>query len=368
MKFVTLFLKTENVHLQKDVGMIPFLLHKYYGYDSAIVTYPNSASYPYAENEVKGLSLHFLKKRFGVLADGCLYLMRRAKSIDVLNVYHLNLSSFFYLLVFCIFRKKGSIAYLKLDMNPVGLKTAFARGPVGFIKRKTMELADVMSVESTLLFEKLEKHYGDKVFYLPNGYSLPEQESLVKKGNVILTVGNLGTREKATDILLEAFAQCADRQGFTLRLVGSVAKEFHGFIDDYFKRYPSLVERVVFCGSIQEKDKLAAEYDRAKIFAFPSRSESFGIALTEAASRGDYIITTKGVPAGYDVSAHGRYGAWIDIDDKRALSEQFVKLWESTWDWERQAEEIRQYTRLHFQWEKLCERLHERLSCSGRER
>lgn len=366
MKFVTLFLKTENVHLQKDVGMIPFLLHKYYGYDSKIVTYQNSASYPYAENEVKGLSLHFLKKRFGIIADGCFYLIRSAKRIDVLNVYHLNLSSFFYLLVYRIFRKKKSIAYLKLDMNPVGLKTAFARGPVGFIKRRTMGLADVMSVESTLLLKKLKKHYGDKVFYLPNGYSLPEQDMVVKKEDVILTVGNLGTKEKATDILLNAFADSADRQGFTLRLVGSVTEEFQEFTETYFEQYPLLRERVIFCGSIQDKKELAKEYDRAKIFAFPSRSESFGIVLTEAASRGDYIITTRGVPAGYDISNQGKYGTLIEIDDRRALAEEFAGLWEDNRDWERQAEEIRRYASARFQWEKLCADLYSAIAPDGR--
>ena len=368
MKLVTLFLKTENVHLQKDVGMIPFLLHKYYGYDSGIVTYRNGADYPYARNEVKGLGLWFLKKRLGIIADGCFYLMRNAKRIDILNVYHLNLSSFFYLFTYRIFRKRGSIAYLKLDMNPVGLKNAFLRGPVGWIKRRTMAFADVMSVESTLLLRELKKHYGDKVFYLPNGYSLPERKVTVKKEDVILTVGNLGTREKATDVLLEAFADCADRQGFTLRLVGSVTEEFRAYQEACFEKYPALRERVVFCGSIQDKNLLAAEYDKAKIFAFPSRSESFGIVLTEASSRGDYIITTEGVPAGYDISCQGKYGMVIGIDDRKALSEAFVKLWNMPLDWEGQAEEIRHYTEEHFQWEKLCAVLQSALAAECGER
>lgn len=361
MKFVTLFLKTENVHLQKDVGMIPFLLHQYYGYDSSVVSYRNSGDYSYLEREVRGLSLHFLKRKYGILLDGCLYLLRNSKNIDVLNVYHLNLSSFFYLLIFRIFKKKSGIAYLKLDLNPAGLKTAMAGGPVGWIKRCTMRLASVMSVESTQLYGKLREYYADKVFYLPNGFSLPETKYPVKKENIILTVGNLGTAEKATDVLLNAFAASASRHGFVLRLVGSVEESFRGFVEKYFKQYPELKERVIFCGSIREKEILAAEYDRAKIFALPSRSESFGIALTEAASRGCYLITTQGVPAGYDISAQGRFGITTGIDDTDGLAESFVRLWESETDWEWQAEEIRCHTAENFSWEKLAAKLHARL-------
>ena len=41
MNFVTLFLPTENFHLTKDVGMIPYIMYKYYGYNSTIVSYDN---------------------------------------------------------------------------------------------------------------------------------------------------------------------------------------------------------------------------------------------------------------------------------------------------------------------------------------
>lgn len=36
--FVTLFVHTKNIHLTKDVGMIPYCMAKNHGYDSKIVT------------------------------------------------------------------------------------------------------------------------------------------------------------------------------------------------------------------------------------------------------------------------------------------------------------------------------------------
>src|SRR6476620_5530988 len=62
-KFLTLFPYTENVHLIKDVGMIPYVLHKEYGYESTIASFQNG-EYPYLEDDVKGLKQTFIKKIF----------------------------------------------------------------------------------------------------------------------------------------------------------------------------------------------------------------------------------------------------------------------------------------------------------------
>ena len=95
MRFVTLFTRTENIHLLKDVGLVPYYLHRCFGVDASIATYKNSESYPYLEREVNGLKLEFFPKtKLGKLLDGISYLTKEGKNIDVLNLYHLNLSSF----------------------------------------------------------------------------------------------------------------------------------------------------------------------------------------------------------------------------------------------------------------------------------
>ena len=76
MRFVTMYPETENVHLIKDVGMIPFIMHKKFAYDSTIVCYKNE-DYSYLENEVKGLKLDFIKKYTGKsIIDGAIYLFK----------------------------------------------------------------------------------------------------------------------------------------------------------------------------------------------------------------------------------------------------------------------------------------------------
>ena len=368
MKFVTLFLKTENVHLLKDVGMIPYFLHKNYGWDCVVATRQNCAEYSYLANEVRGLRLDFVKQtRLGRIFDGIRYLKAHAAEIDVLNLYHLNLSTYFYELAFRKYNRTGKI-YLKLDMNPVGLKTCLAKDLRGLIKRASIRRADVVSVETTVLQKELVKHFGQKIIYLTNGYfdrtaSLPDQKALpFEKENVILTVGNLGTKEKATDVLLAAFAESAPHHDWTLKLIGPVAEQFQPEIADFYGRYPQLKERVQFLGSIHDKKRLMNEYRKAKVFALPSRSESFGIVLVEAASQGCYLVTTDMVPAGYDVNGNGRFGLVVPADDIDALSKALENLFTVNRFWDKEAEEIAAYAKEAFCWDAIIELLYQAIS------
>ncbi|MBR6485780.1 MAG: glycosyltransferase, partial [Lachnospiraceae bacterium] len=274
MRFVTLFLKTGNVHLIKDVGMIPYHLYRDHGFDCSVACYDNGGDYSYADNEVKGLKIDLVKKtRAGIIGDGIGYLVKNARKIDILNIYHLNLSSYFYEIAYRIFNPKGKI-YLKLDMNPAGFISCFKKNPVGIIKRATIRRADLVSVETTMMLKKLKIFYGDKVIYIPNGcYREEAEDEPAAKEDVILTVGNLGTREKATDVLLEAYASYIKASPYSkwkLRLVGSIADEFGKYMDEYFKRYPDIREMVTFTGPISDKRKLDEEYRKAKVFTLPS--------------------------------------------------------------------------------------------------
>ena len=345
--------------------MIPYFLHKNYGWDCVIATRQNCAEYSYLANEVRGLRLDFVKQtRLGRIFDGIRYLKAHASEIDVLNLYHLNLSTYFYELAFRKYNRTGKI-YLKLDMNPVGLKTCLAKDLRGLIKRASIRRADVVSVETTVLQKELVKHFGQKIIYLTNGYfdrtaSLPDQKALpFEKENVILTVGNLGTKEKATDVLLAAFAKSAPHHDWTLKLIGPVAEQFQPEIADFYGRYPQLKERVKFLGSIHDKERLMNEYRKAKVFALPSRSESFGIVLVEAASQGCYLVTTDMVPAGYDVNGNGRFGLVVPADDIDALSKALENLFTVNRFWDKEAEEITAYAKEAFRWDAIIDRLYQ---------
>lgn len=371
MRFVTLYLKTENVHLTKDVGMIPYYLYKDHDIESYVATYDNSGAYPYAEKEVKGLKLDFIKKtRGGIIIDGILYLIKNARKTDVLNIYHLNLSSYFYEIAYRLFNRRGRI-YLKLDMNPKGFISCFKKNPVGIIKRATIRRADLVSVETTLMEKKLRRFYGDKILYIPNGcYSYEGEEAgdgngaIPRKEKVILTVGNLGTYEKATDVLLEAYAEYVRKSAgadWKLRLVGSVDEGFRTYIDDYYRRYPDMADKVTFTGPITDRAELDKEYRRAGIFTLPSLSESFGIVLVEAARRGCYLITTDMVPAGYDISDKYRYGISVPAGSSSELAGAFIKACDNDCDRDEMAKKIAARTGAAYDWHKIVNRLYDSL-------
>ncbi len=350
MVFVTLFTRLKNVHLLKDVGMIPYLLHRDYGVQSIMTTRRNEKSYPSLKQEVKGLSIRFIRGK------GALYLIRNAKNIDVLNVYHLNLQSFFNLLIFRLLKKKTAKSYLKLDIDDRGLKRLLQPGTVGFIKRRTVDLADLVSAETKRIWKKLYDIYGEKILYVPNGYYTEEQEAETEfhKKNIILTVGELGTEAKATEVLIRAFVKAVqDTQDWKLQLVGPVAEGFQN-------PYPE-DSRIIFEGKITDRNRLNRIYREAKIFAFPSRHESFGIAMLEAAAQGDYIVSTRGVPAARDIIEVTGGGRIVPVDDTQALSGVFRKLMDSDRDWDGKAKDIARKTSDHFRWEKIIPGLEERL-------
>ncbi len=360
MVFVTLFTRLKNVHLLKDVGMIPYILHRDHGVDATVVSFRNEESYPYLKQEVRGLKLKFLKRRpGGELWAAARYVWHHAREIDVLNLYHLNLSSFVCMAIYHFRKRPGSIGYLKLDMDLSGYRRLIRFSPVGLVKRLTILFSDIVSVESTILFEALEKKYQEKVLYIPNGfYSTGKKPELdFRKENIILTVGELGTRPKATENLLDAFAGAASDSDWKLVLVGNVAEDFKPRLQSFLARHEELKDRIVLTGEIRDKEELKKIYRRAKIFALPSRSESFGIVLLEAASNGDFLITTKGVPAGYDIYNDGKFGFIVPVDDVPSLSGALLRLIHSGTDWNVRAAEIADYTWFNFSWEPIVSKL-----------
>ncbi|MDO4188669.1 MAG: glycosyltransferase family 4 protein [Lachnospiraceae bacterium] len=372
MRFVTLNPRTKNVNLVKDVGLIPYYLHTLFGVDATVVTYKNDEAYPYLDNEVKGLKIEFIKKRFGRQIDGMLYVLKNAKKIDVLNVYHLNTASLLSELAYKLMNKNGKI-YLKLDMSREGLRTVLLKDLRGFIKRLDIKLADVVSCETVKILEVLKENFGEKIIYITNGCLIPDEcrlndytignlDNSVNSDNTILTVANFGTWEKASDTLLDAFVKSAKDHDYKLKVIGSVAKEFKPYIDKILAENNDVADRIQFLGEIHDRKALYEEYRKAKIFTLPSRQESFGIVLVEAAYEGCYLITTEATAAGYDVSDNGRFGTIVKTDDVNDLAKAFTEICtNSEYDFNNHAKEISEYAEEVFNWEKIVFKLYEYL-------
>lgn len=364
MNFCTLFLKTENVHLMKDVGQLPLCLKKDFGYHAYIATYKNG-EYPYLKNEAKGLELQFVKKSImGRCFDGIQYIYINRKKIDVLNVYHLNLPSFLWIIFFKLVCKKGAITYLKLDADHFEIEKMQKRNPTAFIKHITIRNADIVSAESQIMRKTLQKYCKTEILYIPNGYlgvQADIRDPEVAKENIILTVGRLGTYQKATELLVDAFICAKVSPQWKLVLVGSMADEFAEWMEERMKKHPKIHDRIIMPGLIEDKKDLRKWYQKAKIFTLPSRYESFGIVLIEALLAGDYLITSDTVLAADDLIQDSNMGTIFPSDSLEELKKVLEETTALDIDWNKNAKLITKSVEDKFLWANILQTLDQRI-------
>lgn len=131
----------------------------------------------------------------------------------------------------------------------------------------------------------------------------------------LLTVASL-TRRKGHDVLIESLAALADLP-WKARFVGS--GDFDPPWADSLRtrvRDLGLSERICFAGTVEN---IKAEYQRADLFALPSRFEGYGMAFAEAIAAGVPVVAarTGAVP---DVVPE-QAGLLVPVDDTIALTE-----------------------------------------------
>lgn len=359
MNFCTLFLKTENVHLMKDIGQIPFCLKRDFGYNAFVATYRNG-EYPYLLNEVKGLELQFVKKTvFGSIIDGISFLIKRRNDIDILNVYHLNLSTFFWILFFKMVSGRKAITYLKLDANYLEISKIKQKNIRAIIKRIAINSADIVSCESTAIQAALQKYCKNPIIYIPNGYLEMRKEEKIyqKKENIFLTVGRLGTYAKATEILVDAFLQSDFESDWKLVLIGTMTKEFEMWLEKRLQSYPEAKKNILILGNIENKECLQEWYRKAKIFVLPSRYEGFPLVLIEALMNGCYIITTNVVLAAQDLLCNDGMGRFVMVDSQEELADALINASRLQMNWDENAIHIEKEIGDKFLWRNILKNL-----------
>jgi glycosyltransferase involved in cell wall biosynthesis len=306
---VTIFEKAENIHLIKDVGQIPYLMYKYFDYDSTLIAYKNRGDYGYLEDEVKDLKMDFIPKiKVGRYSLSILwYLFFNAKKIDVLHLFHHREKTYLNFLMYKWRNPQGK-AFLKSDIGLESLKEYD-----GFVPKKRPKYAirswlfgkvlpklDVVSVESQEGYKLVSTKYMEhqsKFLYMPNGiniermYELCPLKNFEEKENIVLTVGRIGAPEKNNELLLDT-CQKLDLQDWKVVFVGPIEESFRTKIDTFFAKNPHLKEKVIFTGAIYDRAKLYEWYAKSKIFCLTSFAESFGFVLIEAMAYGNVIVTT----------------------------------------------------------------------------
>lgn len=311
-----------NAQLLKDCGVIPYLLHKNHGCDVTMAgghkeDYPNLKYVP-------GLKMEFLPD--GSLQSMMDYLANESADIDCLLLY--GCYPFYFPLadIYKCINPSGKIA-LALDANSHWMDRIQWTEP-SF--QKFMNHCDVISAAGRTMQKHLNEKWPWKIEFVPNGfYNFSEQPWNVdfeKKENIILTVGRLGTTQKATDILLEAFALAADKiPEWELHLVGGVAKNFECYIKEFWDRFPGLKQRVQFLGHISDRNLLYEQYKRSKIFALPSTFEGGANVVAEALYAGNAVAITK-IDEYMDATDCERCGLAAEIGDAEGFADILSRL------------------------------------------
>lgn len=335
MNFVLLYPEMRNIDLIKDVGMIPNTLRTQFNFDSKIVCIKNEDFIHYRDInnvEIQYLNVKHTNSKLDIFVASCLYLIKNSKNIDILQLYHPVKSNFIWLKIFRHFNKLGKV-YLKLDaddriVNSVKGKHSFFH----YAKRKMIYALltepEYVTVESSMIQKKIEDYYNIRISILQNGFqdNYPVPDIIIKQ-DIMLNVARLGTYQKGTDILLEAFSQSAINHGWKLVLIGSIEESFKTYLRHFFQENTELEGRVIFKPEEFDRARLFEEFEKASLFILPSRFESFGIVLAEALSRGCYLVTTDAVPSGEDIIKDTTFGCIVRNEQVSELAQVMEDLW-----------------------------------------
>lgn len=363
-RFVTLHPAGTNVDLMKDEGQIPYTLCCNYPIEAEIV-----ACHIDKKNAnitaVSGLKVKHIPYIVNNALSGLFYLIFNSKKIDWLNIYFAGRQAYIWTKIFKILNHRGKV-YLKLDMDFRSSDLYDRDNRERKIFYKCTDVVDLVSVESEALKNRIQKYSSKEIYVIGNGISKPDFNPITNqaRSNTFLTVARLGTKQKATDILLQGFAKTANKHNWNLVLIGTIEEEFKKYIDKFFKEYPELKGRIQFLGQINDRKQLYNEYCKAKVFVLPSRWESYGISCAEAISCGCSLILTNSIPPAKEMTNCEKYGRIIEANNVDDLADALLEATKKQYT-EKETNEMVEYANKQFSWNEICAKLYTYMMNSG---
>ena len=352
-----------NQELLKDCGLVPYLLHKNYGFRAVMVGAGKFApeAFPYLEY-VRGLEMDFIDE--DTVEARLKYVKAHAGDIDLLILYGARPEYAPVVDLYKKLRPDGKI-YLAADMDSRwAVQVQFANPAF----KRMFALCDVVATSCRPVQKHIIAKWNVPVNLIRNGWYNFAGVTFddMRKENVILTVARIGTFQKQNHVMLEAFAKVAAQlPTWTMRLVGTVEDDFKPYVEKYFAEHPNLRGRVIFVGLVESKAALMEEYKRAKIFCLSSHWEGGAPNVTaEALFSGNFIVTSA-IDAADDMIDGGKCGRVFPVGNVDALADIFREVCtndELIADGERHAVE---YAKQNFDAEKIVARLHYMLYGGG---
>jgi glycosyltransferase involved in cell wall biosynthesis/SAM-dependent methyltransferase len=333
-----------NVELIKDCGLIPYFLAKNHGFtvymigqapdgiapgiygreqaDEIIFTYP----YFYYVD-----TLHFWLVKEYTQETRISILKEIASKADLLILRGCHASNIPLPAIYKQINTSGKV-YCGLDANSTWMDTILWDKPdfLQFLKN-----TDVMATSCTAMAEYLSEKWPKHIETITNGTCdflsvFQEFTPFSQRENTILTVGRLGTEQKATEVLVQAFLLIEKEiPDWKLKLIGSETPEFRQFMKNIFENHPELRNRVIEPGEISGRPMLYQEYKKAKIFALSSRLEGGTPNAAADALMAGLAMAVTDVDACEDMTAGGQCGLVSPIDDVEALAQNLRALCQS---------------------------------------
>ena len=184
--------------------------------------------------------------------------------------------------------------------------------------------ADVVTANSLGAINKMEEYVPkNKLKFLPNPVLFIDKDNVCKNNNrenIILGVGSL-RYEKGFDILLESFSRIHDKiPDWKLIILGD-----GGLKADLQKQTELLgiEDKVILAGRVDEP---ANYYQRATVFALPSRREGMPNALLEAIAFNIPVVVSDSSPGPLEIVINQETGLVVSSDNYEALSQALLKL------------------------------------------
>ncbi|WP_217921098.1 glycosyltransferase family 4 protein [Miltoncostaea oceani] len=229
-----------------------------------------------------------------VFALACLRLLTRR--FDVIEADHMPYLQLFTLRLVATLRRRRLVATWHEVWGPAYWRRYMGRpGRLAWwIERAAMRLPDEIIAASEETGRRLRAHLGDdaRVVVAPNGVDLDTVRAAVA-GDAptdLVVVGRL-LSHKRVDMLLDAVALLhADGVPVTCRVIGDGPERaaLHARADAL-----GIADAVDFRHDVDDAADLYALVKAARVFAFPSEREGFGVAALEALACGVPVVTTS---------------------------------------------------------------------------
>ena len=338
----------EEVHLYKDVGLVPYYLCKEYDLNGKIV-YSNEIKKELPKQfrnleleEIKFIKLPTIIRKldkFKLLENINFYryLLKNAKNIDYLMLFHYSSDKVFLIHLYKFLNPQGKV-YIKLDSDGnYNIKNTLKNKIVRFLLKNCKKKVDLFSIETIDALQKTRNinlfmlQDFEKLIHIPNGfdedYAIKKSvkiKNFEEKENIMITIGRLGTEQKNNELLLEAVERI-ELKNWKVLLIGPYTEEFKKLYNNFIERNQEKKDKVILVGNISNRELLYDYYNRAKVFILTSRWEGFAIVYPEALRFGNYIITTD-VGGARDIAENGKLGSIIEIGNSKQLQTEIEKV------------------------------------------